>query len=64
MNLTMKQIRIIIEHTPKELKGKQSSLYVTLGYYTRLGANWSYCAGLIKYKGLFIPVVTVFGEIK
>ncbi len=63
MNLTKKQIDIIVEKTPKALKGKYMSLYTTFGYFRPYGANWSYCAGFVQYKGQWILVVTVFGEV-
>ena len=64
MNLTKKQIDIIIKNTPKALKGKQMSIWTTLGYYRPSQANWSYHAGYVEYKKQMILVVTVFGEIK
>lgn len=63
MNLTKKQIDIIREKTPKELKGKQMSIWTTLGYYRPTNANWAYVAGYVQYKKSFVLVVTVFGEI-
>ena len=63
MNLTKKQIDIIIKHTPPALKGKSMSLYSTLGYCTPSYANWSYCAGFVEYKGIKVLVVTRFGQI-
>jgi hypothetical protein len=61
MKLTKKQIDLIIEYTKKELKGKSTSIFKTLGYYQKNNANWSYLAGW-TYEGDL--VVTVFGEIK
>lgn len=61
MNLTKKQIDLIIEATKKSLKGKQISIYKTLGYFSPYGANWSYHAGW-TYNGDL--VVTVFGQVK
>ncbi len=63
MNLTKKQIDIIREKTPKELKGKQMSIWTTLGYHRPVNANWSYVAGYVQYKKSFVLVVTLFGEI-
>ena len=63
MNLTKKQIDVIRSMTPVKLKGQQVSFVCTLGYFQPLGANWSYVAGYINYKGLNILVVTRFGEI-
>ena len=63
MNLTKKQIDIIRKYTPKSLKGKQVSLYTTLGYFRPTYANWSYCAGFIKVGNRFQLVATRFGEI-
>ena len=60
MNLTKKQIEIIKEQTKKELKGKQKSICVTLGFFTPTNANWSYCAGW-DFEGNLI--VTRFGEV-
>lgn len=60
MRLTKKQIDLIINSTKKELKGKNTNIYVTLGYYTPCGANWSYIAGWTMYGEL---VVTRFGEV-
>lgn len=61
MNLTKKQIDIIISKTKKSLKGYHASLATTLGYFHPVGANWSYHAGW-TYEGDL--VVTVFGEIQ
>ena len=61
MNLTKKQIDLIIENTKKEIKGTHQSIYITLGFFTKAGANWSYHAGW-TYEGDL--VVTVFGEVK
>jgi hypothetical protein len=64
MKLTRKQIDIIREHTPQELKGKQGYSFVTdFGYYTPSQANWSYLAGYINYNNNYILVVKRFGEI-
>lgn len=63
MSLTRKQIEIIIENTPKELKGKQMSLNAILGYYQKSNANWSYRVGYVQHKKQNILVVTMFGEI-
>lgn len=63
MNLTKKQIEIIRSCTPAKLKGKQLSISRTLGYCTPYGANWSYNAGFVEYKGQYVLVVTEFGTI-
>lgn len=63
MKLTKKQIEIIRENTPKELKGLHNSFIEDFGYYQKSGANWSYLAGYVEYNGLRILVVKVFGEI-
>lgn len=63
MNLTKKQIEIIKQYTPQELKGKQISLYSTLGYFRPVMANWSFIAGYVLYKDVYVLVVTRFGEI-
>ncbi len=64
MNLTKKQIDVIVEKTPKSLKGKSMSLYSVLGYFRPYGANWSYCAGYVKHNGFWVVVVTVFGQVQ
>lgn len=68
MKLTQKQIEIIRENTPKEIKGKQytninEAYGDTLGYYQPSGANWAYTAQYITYKGIKYLVITRFGEI-
>ena len=65
---TKKEIRVLIDCTPKKLKGVQIS---NLGYETRdeIGiyhpstANWSYVVYALAYKGRAFQVVTRFGEI-
>lgn len=64
MNMTKKQIEIVKGKTPSELKGKQLSIVTTLGYYRPYGANWAYVCGYVFYRGNFILVVTLFGEIQ
>lgn len=61
MKLTKKQIEAIKAHTPEELKGKQVSIWDTLGSYSKANANWSYRAGWTRDG---ILVVTVFGEVQ
>lgn len=64
MRLTKKQIDLIRQHTPEELKGQQiGSGLSTLGYYMPANANWSYQAKFIDHSGVTILVVTRFGEI-
>ncbi len=63
MNLTKKQIEIIKNHTPKELRGKSLSLWDFLGYFTPAGANWSYRVGYVQYKKIYVLVVTRFGQV-
>ena len=63
MKLTKKQIETIKANTPEELKGLQVYLWDTLGYYQKTGANWSYVVGYTTYKGVMLPVVTMFGEV-
>lgn len=63
MNLSKKQIDIIRSKTPKVLKGKQMTIYQTLGYFTPSYANWSYIAGYVYYKKNYVLVATRFGEI-
>lgn len=60
MKLTKKQIDLIREHTPEELKGKQPGIFQSLGYFMPSGANWSYQAGW-TYDGVL--VVTRFGQV-
>lgn len=60
MKLTKKQIEIIRNNTPEELKGTQTTLDEELGTFQKAGANWSYHAGW-TYDGQL--VVTVYGEI-
>lgn len=60
MKLTKKQINIIRENTPEELKGTQPYIIATLGYFTPAGANWSWRAGYTDHGQL---VVTRFGEV-
>ncbi len=60
MKLTKKQIDIIRAHTPEELKGTQTTISQTLGYFQPYEANWSYLAGW-TYDGVL--VVTRFGEV-
>lgn len=64
MNLTKKQIEIIIENTPRELKGVNMAYTIAdFGYYRPSYANWAYHACYIRYKGLMILVVKQFGQI-
>ena len=63
MRLTKKQIEIIRENTPKELKGQHASIEQDFGYFMKSGANWAYCAGYITRNNTKYLVVTVFGEI-
>lgn len=64
MKLTKKQIDMIRQYTPVELKGQQiGSGANTLGYYMPANANWSYQAKFIDHNGAIILVVTRFGEI-
>lgn len=64
MKLTKKQIEIIRENTPKELKGVNTAYtFQDFGYYQPSQANWSYQVGYIKYKGVPILVVKQFGQI-
>lgn len=68
MKLTRKQIDIIRENTPKELKGKQASSVnekygEVLGYFQPSQANWSYTAQYITVNNIKYLVATRFGEI-
>lgn len=60
MKLTKKQIDMIREHTPKELKGTQVNISSTLGIFQPFEANWAWVAGW-TYDGIL--VVTRFGEV-
>lgn len=60
MKLTKKQIDMIREHTPKELKGKQVCISYTFGTFQPFEANWSWVAGW-THDGIL--VVTRFGEV-
>ena len=61
MNLTKKQINLIIDHTPAELKEKQVTIFESLGSYSRPEWNWGYRAGW-TYDGKL--VVTCFGVVQ
>lgn len=61
MKLTKKQIDIIIDHTPDELKGTYAPIIANFGYYMKSDANWSYQAG---YTVNNVLVVTVFGQVQ
>lgn len=65
MKLTRKQIEVIRENTPQELKGRQTTISQSLGYFQPSGANWSYCAGWARLEANkpMVLVVTRFGEI-
>ncbi len=60
MNLTKKQIDIIVAKTKKKLKGRSVSIATTLGYFRPSCANWAYHAGW-TYDGDL--VVTCFGKV-
>lgn len=64
MKLTKKQIDLIVENTPQELKGTQPHIIEDLGRFWKSGANWAYRAGYIKYNDINILVITVFGEVQ
>lgn len=61
MNLTLRQIKRIIEHTPEHLKGKFVSIHIELGSFVPSGCNWGYRAGWTADGEL---VVTVFGKVQ
>ena len=61
MNLTKKQIDIIIQSTKPELKGQYATIHTVLGYFRRSGCNWCYRAGYTANGDL---VVTVFGTVQ
>ena len=68
MKLTKKQINIIRENTPNELKGKQASSInekygEVLGYYQPSNANWCYIAQYITVNNIKYLIATRFGEI-
>lgn len=58
--LTKKQLDIIREHTPEELRGQQARIVDRLGMYWKSGANWAYIAG---WTADGVLVVTRFGEV-
>ena len=60
MKLTKKQIEIIREQTPAELRGTRPFIIQTLGYFMPSGANWSYIAGF-TFDGVL--VVTRYGAV-
>jgi len=66
MKLTKKQIDMIIENTPEELKGRQDLHFdgEDLGRYMKPGANWSYRAGFITHNGVKVLVVKVHGQVQ
>ena len=62
--LSKKQLKQIIEHTPAELHGKpvgSSAMVEVLGIYTPHDCNWSYVAGWLDNGQL---VVMDFGIIR
>ena len=61
MKLTKKQIDIIINHTPEELKGTFKTIVCELGYFMKAETNWAYHAG---YTADGFLVVTVFGQVQ
>lgn len=61
MNLTKKQIKLIIRYTKKGLKGTEKSIAIQLGCYQQSNANWGYVAGWTDSGDL---IVTVFGEVQ
>lgn len=64
MKLTKKQIEIIRENTPEELKGVNTAYTITdFGYYRPRWANWAYHAVYVSYKGVPVLVVKQFGQI-
>ena len=58
--LTKKQLDIIREHTPVELKGTFVKIEDRLGAFQKSGANWAYIAG---WTADGVLVVTAFGEV-
>ena len=65
MKLTKKQIDLIINNTPAELRRQPvgSCAGPELGYYIPAGANWAYHAQYIDYNGAPILVVIQFGHV-
>jgi len=59
--MTKQEINKIIEMTKPNLKGKQVTIYIALGYFQKSGANWYYCAGWTNDGDL---VVTVHGQVQ
>ena len=64
MKLTKKQIELIIENTPKTLKGQHASLDCDFGYFMEHGANWSYRVGWVKFRDGMALVVKAMGIIQ
>jgi len=48
MKLTRKQIEVIRENTPSELKGYHHGFIADFGYFMPRGANWSYRVGWVR----------------
>ena len=64
MKITKKQINMIRENTPQELKGRQDVYTVEdYGYFMPSGANWAYHAGYVNHNGSRVLVVKQFGQI-
>jgi len=64
MKLSKKQIDLIVENTPKELKGNPHAFQSDFGWYMKSNANWSYQAGFVKHNGVLVLVVKVFGVVQ
>jgi len=60
MKLTKKQLDIIIENTPEELKGKTLAEVGALdgiGTHYKVGANWYYTTHYVPFNGVNVLVV-------
>ena len=67
MKMKLAEVREMIKNTPAALKGLQISEFserLQSGYAMKSTANWAYQAWAVMHKGLIVPVVSVFGEIK
>lgn len=63
MKLTKKQIDIIVENTPQELRGYHTSFDCDLGYFAPTGANWAYLAGYVRHGDGMVLVAKLHGKI-
>lgn len=63
---TFKEIKDIIECTPKELHLVEivNMKAIKVGYYHPSNANWNYEVYVVLYNGCLVKVVTTFGSIR